>query len=65
MQIGEFEPEETEIFLSIIKDVDVLVNVGANVGYYCALALSHNKYVYAFEPIQLNLNTLLKNMKIK
>jgi len=64
MQIGEFEPEETEIFLSIIKDVDVLVNVGANVGYYCALALSHNKYVYAFEPIQLNLNTLLKNMKI-
>ena len=52
------------MFLSIIKDVDVLVNVGANVGYYCCLALNHNKYVYAFEPVILNLKTLLKNIKI-
>lgn len=64
MQSGKFEPEETEMFLSIIKDVDVLVNVGANVGYYCCLALNHNKYVYAFEPVILNLKTLLKNVKI-
>ena len=64
MQLGKFEPEETELFLSIIKDVDVLVNVGANVGYYCCLALNHNKYVYAFEPVILNLKTLLKNIKI-
>ena len=64
MQSGEFEPEETEIFLSIVKDVDVLVNVGANVGYYCCLALNLNKYVYAFEPITLNVINLLNNIKI-
>lgn len=64
MQTGKFENEETEVFLSIIKDVDVLVNVGANIGYYSCLALSHNKYVYAFEPVELNLKTLLKNIKI-
>ena len=63
MSLGKFEPEETEIFKSIINNVDILVNVGANIGYYCCLALNCNKYVIAFEPIDLNVKHLLRNIK--
>ena len=64
MAEGVFEPEETELVRNILKDVDVLVNVGANVGYYCCHALSMGKAVIAFEPIQQNLYYLLQNIKV-
>lgn len=63
MAQGAFEPEETELIRNILKDVDVLVNVGANVGYYCCHALSMGKAVIAFEPIQRNLRYLCANIK--
>lgn len=64
MAKGAFEPLETELVRSILKDVDVLVNVGANIGYYCCHALSMGKSVIAFEPIQRNLRYLCKNIKL-
>lgn len=60
---GTFEPVETELVRKLLKDVDVLVNVGANIGYYCCHALSMGKSVIAFEPIQRNLNYLCQNIK--
>jgi len=63
MQEGKFEPEETVIVNSLINNVDTVINVGANIGYYCCLALKQNKYVIAFEPINLNLKYLLRNIK--
>lgn len=63
MAQGTFEPAETELVRNILKDVDVLVNVGANVGYYCCHALSMGKTVIAFEPIQRNLRYLCQNIK--
>jgi len=63
MTEGIFEPLETELVRKILKDVDVLVNVGANVGYYCCHALSMGKSVIAFEPIERNLQLLCKNIK--
>jgi FkbM family methyltransferase len=63
MASGNFEPTETELVRNILKDVDVLVNVGANVGYYCCHALSMGKQVIAFEPIDRNLRYLYKNLK--
>jgi FkbM family methyltransferase len=63
MQQGLFEPTETELVQNILKDVDVLVNVGANVGYYCCHALNLGKQVIAFEPIDRNLRYLYKNFK--
>ncbi len=41
----------------------VLVNVGANVGYYCYHALSMGKPVIAVEPNTRNLHYLLKNIQ--
>jgi FkbM family methyltransferase len=62
MASGQFEPEETRIVLELLREVDVLVNVGANVGYYCLHALSQGKEVIAIEPIARNLHYLLKNI---
>ena len=62
MQNGQFEPEETQIVKNILPNVDVVINVGANIGYYCCIALSQEKHVVAFEPITLNLRYLMRNI---
>lgn len=64
MAEGLFEPLETELIRKILKDVDVLINVGANVGYYCCHALSMGKEVIAFEPVPRNLRYLCQNIKV-
>ena len=63
MAKGDFEPMETKLVRDTLKDVDILVNVGANVGYYCCHALSMEKSVIAFEPIPRNVRFLCKNIK--
>lgn len=64
MERGEFEPHETHLVCELIKEVDVLINVGANIGYYSCLALHAGKSVIAFEPIPENLHFLLRNIKV-
>ena len=60
---GQFEPEETEIAKKIIDYSDVFINIGANIGYYCCIALRSGKYTIAFEPIPGNLRYLYNNIK--
>jgi len=64
MAAGTFEPEETRLVRDLLQDVDILVNVGANIGYYCCHALSLGKPVIAVEPIARNLHYLLQNLRI-
>lgn len=64
MASGRFEPEETALVRSLLADADVLVNVGANIGYYCCHALSLGKSVIAFEPMQRNLHFLYRNVRL-
>jgi FkbM family methyltransferase len=63
MEQGLFEPEETQIIKKILKHTEIFINVGANIGYYCCLALQNNKRTIAFEPIGTNLRYLYKNIK--
>ncbi len=57
MADGNFEPDVTKVVRRLLADEDVLVNVGANVGYYCCHALSMGKPVIAVEPNKQKLGT--------
>jgi FkbM family methyltransferase len=61
---GSFEPFETEIIKKLAQKVDLFINVGANIGYYCCLALSCGTKTIAFEPINSNLQYLFRNIKV-
>jgi FkbM family methyltransferase len=63
MAAGMFEPEETELVRKLLQDVDLFVNIGANVGYYCCHALSLGKPIIAVEPNTRNLYYLLANIR--
>jgi len=63
MAKGTFEPEETNMMRNLTHEIDIFINVGANVGYYCCHALSLGKPVIAVEPNVRNLWYLMKNMK--
>lgn len=62
MAAGQFEPEETKLIVRLLNQVDVLINVGANIGYYCCIAASLKKQILAFEPVASNLVYLLRNI---
>ncbi len=54
---GSYEPEQTALFGSLIRPGDVVVDVGAHVGYYTLLAatlVGPRGHVYAFEPAPAN-----------
>lgn len=63
MESGQFEKTETEVVLRLLQDVDVMINIGANIGYYCCLALHQQKKVVAFEPFPQNVHLLLRNIQ--
>jgi FkbM family methyltransferase len=62
MESGDFEKVETEIIQRYLKTTDIFVNIGANIGYYCCIALEQKIPTLAFEPIELNLKYLYKNI---
>jgi FkbM family methyltransferase len=62
MARGDFEPDETKLIRQLILEVDLFVNVGANIGYYCCHAHSLGKPVIAVEPLARNVLYLMKNM---
>lgn len=64
MQSGQFEPEETKLVQELLGEVDVLINIGANIGYYCCMALGRKKQVVAFEPLPKNVEFLMKNVAL-
>lgn len=65
MASGDFEPEETQLVLSLldIGQKKLFINVGANVGYYCAHALRKGIATIAIEPHPANLHHLLRNIQ--
>ena len=55
---GTYEPHETKTIERLLKDVDSFINIGANTGYYCAIAISQGVETIAFEPLPQNLAML-------
>ena len=60
---GVYEPDETRLVKELLTDIDCVINVGANIGYYACIALKANIPVVAFEPIELNVQYLLNNIR--
>ena len=63
MESGKFEPAETQTVINTLNQVDSVINIGANIGYYCCIAAHNNKNVIAFEPVAQNIKYLLRNIK--
>lgn len=60
-----YEENETKIIMECVKDNDIVLDIGSNVGLYTILL---NKYkncsTYSFEPIKYTFDLLNKNLKI-
>jgi FkbM family methyltransferase len=64
---GVYEPFETELVKKEIKKGDVVLDIGANIGYYTlifAKLVGGEGKVFAFEPDPTNFTLLKKNVEI-
>jgi len=64
---GIYEPLTTELFKRRIKRGDVVLDIGAFIGYYTLIAarlVGENGKVFAFEPDPTNFQLLRKNVSI-
>ncbi len=62
-----FEPNETNLVKKVIKRGDVVVDIGANIGYYSLIFLKiigEEGRVFSFEPDPYCFNLLKKNIEI-
>ncbi|HEY3135904.1 MAG TPA: FkbM family methyltransferase [Blastocatellia bacterium] len=63
---NSFEPLETEVITSMIKSGNVVLDIGANIGYYTlifARLVGREGKVFAFEPDPANFRLLEMNVK--
>lgn len=64
--LKEYEPDVVRHFASAIKPGDIVIDIGANIGYYTLVAarcVGKEGRVYAFEPDPTNFNMLTENVK--
>lgn len=64
---GVYEELETDIVKKEVKPGDIILDIGANIGYYTlifAKLVGKNGKVFAFEPEPLNFELLQKNVKM-
>ncbi len=65
--LEKYEPYETQLILRQARVGDVVVDVGANIGYYTVLLadkIGKSGKVYAFEPDKTNFEILKKNIEV-
>jgi FkbM family methyltransferase len=64
---GIYESMETKLVMETVKDGNVVVDVGAHIGYYTlifARCVGERGKVYAFEPEPTNFSILSKNVEV-
>lgn len=62
-----WEPKETYWFMTVLREGDTVVDIGANVGYYTLLGariVGETGRIYAFEPDPVAFGILEKNVRI-
>jgi len=63
MEAGTFEPLESEIIRKYSGEGSVLVDIGANMGYFVCMARRAGSHVVAVEPMAQNLDILYANIE--
>lgn len=65
-RIYEFEKNETRTWLSLVENNSVILDIGANIGYYSLLATDKfpEVKVYAFEPAPKTFDSLKNNINL-
>lgn len=61
---GVDEEHVSKLFCSLINKSDIVMDIGASIGYYTILAAKRAKMVYAFEPLPFAYKRLVKNINI-
>ena len=64
MSLFDYEPIETDIVKSNVKKNDIVVDVGANIGYYTLLMAKNEANVFSYEPEPQNFELLKKNVRL-
>ena len=64
MQDGSFEADEVGLVRRLLNDADVVVDIGANIGFYTCMARQAGKQVVAVEPMRFNLDLLYRNLEL-
>ena len=62
-----YEPLETQLFKSYLKEGMIVADVGADIGWYSLVAskmVGSKGKVYAFEPLPASFENLLRNIKL-
>lgn len=58
------EPAATDYFMKIINKDDIILDIGANIGYYVLIGAKRAKKIYAVEPVPENFQNLNLNLKL-
>jgi FkbM family methyltransferase len=64
---GAMEKYDTELFKEMVKEGMIVVDIGANIGYYTLIAaklVGKSGIVYAFEPEPITYELLCKNIEV-
>ena len=61
---GVDEEHVSKLFCSLINENDIVMDIGASIGYYTILAAKRARKVYAFEPLPFAYKRLIENINI-
>lgn len=66
INFGQYEKEDEPVLFSLVKKSKVILDVGANLGWYSILfsKLNPRSLIYSFEPIQETYNYLITNLTL-
>jgi FkbM family methyltransferase len=62
LSLFDYDPIETEIVKTNVKKNDIVIDVGANIGYYTLLMAKNSASVFSYEPEPQNFDLLKKNV---
>lgn len=64
ISLRPYEPIETEIVKTHVKKNNIVVDIGANIGYYTLLMALNQAKVFSYEPEPKNFKLLQKNVNL-